>query len=92
LVRGRADVTATLTADTANWAPITITPSQAATISGDMPGGSGTSVSHVPGPGGQAVSLPGSYIVALRKTAGGWEVSALAAKNAPKATKGGKAK
>ena len=78
LLRGRAAIQAAMVADTANWPKLTITPNEPATYVGDVAWGSGTTVAQVPGPGGAAMSIPGSYIVVLRRDAGTWKLAALA--------------
>jgi uncharacterized protein (TIGR02246 family) len=77
LVKGRADLTAYLAKDTATWGKVTITPNEPAIISGNIGYGSGTSSIAVPGPSGQTLSIPGAYIVVVRKDAGAWKIAAL---------------
>src|SRR5262249_21243831 len=75
LVKGTADLTAALTANSATWAHIVITPNMPYQISGDMAIATGTTATHIPGPGGQTLTVPGAYIVTLHKGAGGWKLS-----------------
>jgi ketosteroid isomerase-like protein len=77
LVRGRADLMANLAKDTATWGKLTITPKEPAMISGNIGYGVGATSIAVPGPGGQTLSIPGSYIVVVRKDAGAWKIAAL---------------
>ena len=58
LVKGMSDITAALAADTANWAHLVITPVTPYQISGDMAVSTGTTATHVPGPGGQTLTIP----------------------------------
>ena len=79
LVKGMSDITAALAADTANWAHLVITPVTPYQISGDMAVSTGTTATHVPGPGGQTLTIPGAYIVTLHKSGGAWKLSSVAA-------------
>lgn len=79
LVKGMSDITASLAADTANWAHLVITPVTPYQISGDMALSTGTTATHVPGPGGQTLTIPGAYIVTLHRSAGAWKLSSVAA-------------
>jgi ketosteroid isomerase-like protein len=74
-----SDITASLAADTANWAHLVITPVTPYQISGDMALSTGTTATHVPGPGGQTLTIPGAYVVTLHRSAGAWKISTLAA-------------
>jgi len=79
LVKGMAAITAELTASSATWAHLVVTPNTPYTISGDFAIATGTTATHVPGPGGQTLTIPGAYIVTLHKNAGAWKISSLAA-------------
>jgi ketosteroid isomerase-like protein len=78
LVKSRADNEAALATDTATWGKLTITPNEPVGISGNLGWGSGTTVAQVAMPGGKAVSIPGAYLVTLRKDAGTWKIVSLA--------------
>jgi ketosteroid isomerase-like protein len=79
LLKGTAAITAELTANSAQWAHLVITPVTPYQISGDMAVATGTTATHVPGPGGQTLTIPGAYIVTLHKSAGAWKLSSVAA-------------
>ncbi len=79
LLKGTAAITAELTANSAQWAHLVISPNTPYTISGDFAIATGTSATHVPGPGGQTLTIPGAYIATLHRSAGVWKLSSLAA-------------
>jgi ketosteroid isomerase-like protein len=81
LVKGRADNEAALAKDTATWGKLTITPNEPVGLSGNLAWSSGTTSAQIALPGGQTVSIPGSYVVTLRKDAGAWKLVALAGIN-----------
>jgi ketosteroid isomerase-like protein len=81
LVKGHADNEAALAKDTARWGKLTITPNEPPGFSGNLAWGSGTTAAQIALPGGQTMSIPGSYVVTLRKDAGAWKLVSLAGIN-----------
>ena len=79
LLKGTAAITAELTANSAQWAHLVISPNTPYTISGDIAIVIGTTATHVPGPGGQTLTIPGAYIATLHRSAGVWKLSTVAA-------------
>jgi uncharacterized protein (TIGR02246 family) len=77
IMKGRAALADMFAADTVNWGKITITPAGPATVFGDVAYESGTTAIEVT-MGDKAITVPGSYLVVLRKEAGAWKLAAVA--------------
>jgi uncharacterized protein (TIGR02246 family) len=77
IMKGRAALADMFAGDTVNWGKLTITPGAPATMFGDVAYETGTTSIELT-TGDKPITVPGSYLVVMRKEAGAWKLAAVA--------------